>query len=60
MPSVRLTCQWWDQPTESGYVRRVRGDVVDVSPEDADRLVRCGSAERVAEAKPRPRKAKAQ
>ena len=56
MSAVRLTCQWWDQPTDGGYVRRVKGETVEVSESEAERLIRARAAEPVQVSKPRTRR----
>lgn len=57
MPKIKLTAYSWGQPGKTGRNLRRRGDVVDVTEEQASRLVKIGAATRVKE-KPKPAEAK--
>lgn len=56
MPKVRITAQWWNEPSGGRFVRHERGATVEVSEAEADRLVRAKAAEPVQEPKPKPRR----
>ncbi|AMJ43683.1 hypothetical protein [Corynebacterium stationis] len=49
MPKIKLTAYSWGQPGKNGRNLRRRGDVVDVTEEQAARLVKLGAAIRVKE-----------
>lgn len=57
MPKIKLTAYSWGQPGKTGRNLRRRGDVVDVTEEQAARLVKIGAATRVKE-KPKPAEVK--
>lgn len=59
MPKIKLTAYSWGQPGKNGRNLRRRGDVVDVTEEQAARLVKLGAATRVKEKANKPAESKA-
>lgn len=54
MPKVKITAYSWGQPGKTGRNLRRRGDVVEVTEEQAARLVKIGAATRVKEKAAKP------
>lgn len=54
MPKIKLTAYSWGQPGKTGRNLRRRGDVVEVTEEQAARLVKISAATRVKEKAAKP------
>lgn len=54
MPKIKLTAYSWGQPGKTGRNLRRRGDVVEVTEEQAARLVKIGAATRIKEKVTKP------
>ena len=58
MPKVKITVAAWGQPGKGGRTTRRKGEVVDVTDEQAKRLIKIGAAKNVRETKAQPAAAK--